>query len=1042
MQKWVFTQLFIFIFLAGQIFPPFSSAAAENPPFRKKPIATEIENLGRPATAEIRVGFDSKNAALDLNNIQVVENKNAKSGAFELSPNEIRKLHDQSAFGRLKYSAKNSLPSTLHFGKETAYFQIILSAMAVQQTLSKASTSSAKELYHSMSGQGMISDATRFPVAYDQLYDSLLDPVSHLAFYNFMVANKFTTNLLIGNPTELARNPQLAQSQKLRLKLFVPGLGMTAGSILSHLTGDIAQLFQACYWDTVKKGQARSKLGLPFTPPPQPDQENSSDPCEEAWKQWTAEKKFYVYAPAIATLLISTLAGGSFNGLIRTALYKKVTDPLTKQSALVPRAALARMQAAATKEIVFRGVSFSINFLPKGWAVKGLQALAHGSNITIFLYADGAIREGTEWLFGNLFKGSDITPLRSVVPGKNFQELSEDLDALLQRENRNGWILSDNKKTCGALSLTTPLQILNPALFMSLSNLKKECDASDNLISFLEEFSESMEEWRKLNNRDVENAHNLWRDKTNGFVTSVRLAKDFYGHLIDDLKAQYEAQKYDANSNDLPPPDFNNFGRRIYPFYGVKIDLAKYKYQNEDGMFSHYLLNPDLLESAQKETVLEASKNFCGQIKKEAHLQLEHETKTYDEICKGLLSNDSFQMGLALVQINKIVSPRNHVGRSLLHLPKVLRQFRTSLGDPSPLMYPMEGYSYAFEVNPVMRSQFETYPETDFGSYRHEKVGDFMAYSMVCGPSNPDDTIINLDGRRLKFLPPNIIGISKPRFCDSKVVTKRSSTLFRESLIASGKNYTGIGTLILENLSSDIQNIINSPNTSFVSWFAQKYEGAIDKTIQNLSDQYVSVQKRLLDNFYQKNSSANFGPISNSLVESLKQEMRVNLFILGELLKAQKNSSSNLKSILTSNQKSSLLADLKSSELKRFPFQSEAEKIMKRQEGFLKQLTMEDGLNNKKSFKNYINAKEQKDYERDLKKWSDQLEADFAKQNLNEYQKAVGLMARSNVLKTLSQVKSYVTLAEVFKFDLTVQKGNQLMKSPTTGVQGGVRRTQ
>lgn len=959
---------------------------------------------------------------------------------------------------------KIPLPSLKHFGVETFYFQIVLGAMAVQQTLSKMNAASIKE----MMTDHPLSDSVRFPVALEHFMDAMKDPVGHLAFYNFMIANKWVT--------EGMRDWALGKGPKAQARLFrylIPGLGMTAGSIVSHLTGDLYQLFSACHWDNVKRGQQRQRLSMPAIP----DGKQDSDPCEEAFKQWTLEKKFYVYAPALTSMLLSTVLGAGVKWTASAMAYSKVASPIGVL--MVARPAFQKVKDIALKEILIRGVTIGLSATPLGVVPNSLRILGaagHASNIAIFLYADTVIRDGVEWIMGNLFRADDLLGpyLRPFIPGENFQELDEALTKISRDTSAATWQ-----------------------------------GENSSVMDFLKKFSTTFEEHRHHSNKDAQSAHDMWQDKIMGFMTSVRMALYFYEHLIDDFKAKEMVRRYENKEITVPPKKlFNNLAFRDYLLYGVWVDAKKHEYESLDDASADYLKNPDRLEGYQLERVKESAKHMCEVgIPKEADREpfFESEKEILDRLCANLNSGDKEKIAQGFGYLNHLILPPNvlrydnrrvrKTGRlsTSYRLNILLTEIRDHFGDPRPLSATMEGLSYAYEVNPVVQKNKGTFPFENFGYIKMEKVSDIMAYKMVCGSERPEDVIFNREGFRLRFNPPKIVDIKAPaNFCYNnfdfadpqslrdhmKIATKPSSLMYREKIQTEKGEYKGIGDLIVNNLNEDIKKFIQSGNEEF--WFANwwtRFDPYIFHTLETLKNEYKTVVVRLLKNLYQEDSAFNTGQVSNSLITILKQELRVNLIIQGQLLRFlhnQKNPNAELpadlfadvehlkrlypNSVLSkadekswwkrlknkadeflrqsaginsdkllAKQRSPWNLDVRSLQNQQTPkifkFQAEAEKLMRHQELILFWTIHSDDR--------YEQSEEY--YLKSLKEYTEAVGQQFKDYNPNDYQKLLILQTTAQISQILSQMTVYIKTAQMFDYDDELRDDNSLKKAMGAG---------
>src|SRR5690606_24385338 len=102
----------------------------------------------------------------------------------------------------------------------------------------------------------------------------------------------------------------------------------------------------------------------------------------------------------------------------------------------------------------------------------------------------------------------------------------------------------------------------------SLARHTSTCTPTGSILKFIHDFTETMDHWRKVNNADVEMAHQTWTQKVVGFMTSSNLARDYYGFMIEDLKEGHYVE-LEKNQESSLPRRYNNFVKRSYPFFRI-----------------------------------------------------------------------------------------------------------------------------------------------------------------------------------------------------------------------------------------------------------------------------------------------------------------------------------------------------------------------------------------------------------------------------------------------------------------------------------------
>jgi hypothetical protein len=1055
MFKWVLSSIILSAFV-------FESAFAQNaglPQWNQSTGAFTPKNTVKPI--KVRVGFDQDNGVARGNEIQFAEDN--EEGTKEYSPkeleeyfNKLRITSELQARGSAGKRLLSHFPTPIHFGQQTFSFGFLLGGIAVYQT-----------------------DYVTNPVAIDQFWDSLSDPIGNASFYTFMIGSGIAGDWLT--------DPRISVRQKKAyLKLIIPGLSMTAGSIVSSLTGDFLGLMKACHFDRVQKASARKALTLSATPK---KQEGEADPCEVAWNEWTVKKKFHTYAPSIINMLGATLGGGLSNALIKAGLYEK--RALSEGEKIVVNRLIKKAKVAIAKQLILRGVRYSFMFGPTGWITKVIGVGAELGNIYLFLKFDHQFRDATNWVYGNMVYGGDVFGKvgRYFIPGKNFQELSEDLYKTIKLEKETGFTPYERGEINEAMAS------LNE--FNGMMEGYKAGRIYHGSLEFLDEFTETMEAWRKVNNADVEQAHQAWLDKVLGFMSSTALARDFYGFLIDDLKAK-QTHDRDLKSGVAFAKAVQDFSSRTYPFFGVTPQKLPNTVKHPDDWAEMYTKNPQQLENWQKEAVGNVAQEAC---KTNTAGFLPADKEKLKSICEKLLSQDNRKMAEGLLDLNKeaIPDPRRTNPLNTSDFTLFLRKVREKLGNPQPVLYPFEGFTYAYEVKPLSQDRFATFQRPSERPWSFSKNTDYFVYKMVCGTVDPGEAITDSEGRRLQFNPPKIVEFKgnptyKPDFCtqlpDNFRGNGETAYFYRRDFIVDGKKYAGIGNVILQNLNKDMQDIINSEDDEykFDNWWAKKYDAAMEATYGKLKDQYIQIQILLLRNLNQRNTIFNRGVVENSLVETMKQELRVNLMIQGELL----------NSLIVKNkvpaeeiQKAKIVADIKTLtsiyppsekateiqnkrllfegsgisksdmllEIQKVPwmldaeaavqgkigkiytFQALAETLMRDQEKIFSLLRFETetykpegkGAVTKVRLVNNFKPEAKETYEKNVKTYSQYVASIFTNLKLTDYQKEVLAKTQMNIERVLNQFNDYIRIAEALKYESNFDKDGRAKTPATSG---------
>ncbi len=826
-----------------------------------------------------------------------------------------------------------------------------------------------------INGGMLIADYSQNPLVLEQHLKSLVDPLGHLSFYSFMIVNGYATEFLQDRGMAHVIRPSMIQSQMARTfeagtKLgfnpqavlgdaanyadktktwnifrsttakeayikMIPYLGMTAGSMASHFTGDFARTMQACVQSFYKPGEKPKEAGKEKTESTlKKDRLNhlSEDPCDTAWREWTLEKKFNQYAPALVSMLMSTWASGKltslFNDFKKTPAYRNTSANLKKGAVATFR--FGRMEVAAGMLTgLFGGL---------GKAAIGL--VGHFTSITLFTTLDTLINSWVEDVILNLTYGRNF-----LIPNPNsFPRKAEALYDLLEKESKEKFSTD------------------SPACEKDIQS--GECKKTD-IEGFLYNFSESVEKWKEFNQTKAHQAHSQWVEQINKYQHMEQLSKDYYVTFVDDLKTAYDCLKDTAKCNaqkesslehngldgldemekkgiqaaSRPTPPMVN--QRLFPLYGVEpkdegTDLTNWK--------NLYLSQNYLLQESQQRHA-----NDVG-IQLESYLNqrglgsdLTKYKDIFQKIVDGLKSKD---YSLNARSIDMMRSIENESGG----VPEVVRQILYDhlrlLGNPAPLMNYGQGFSYAFEVSTAHNELVKKTEIPDFfrhlslsTRYSFSKKTDYLEYNMACGPHVETDGQTS-DGKSKSltdkvfgfstlFTPPRIIGANNDMdICRGIFGFSNSSVLYSQKITDTNSKltYNGIFHAIFNNLSPSIKEIIKSekfaytdedkknraaqlakPLFSFDQWWEKNVEGQVANQLETFKHDYENIAVKFQEAQFKDDGTVlgfiptNSGVMQNSVVVSSMQASRTFALVLAEVA----------KSILTGDEYKDLLVDPK-----------------------------------------------------------------------------------------------------------------------------------
>jgi hypothetical protein len=734
------------------------------------------------------------------------------------------------------------------------------------------------------------------PVQYEQHIQTLKDPWGHLGFYAFMAVNGFTEDVL---RDATLRRTHVATARWRLYSSVIPYLGMTAGSLASQFVGDFGQLMRSCGWQTLGVIDPSLALVTPKTAKKKEElkQQGQADPCEEAWRMWTIEKKFMQYLPSIGSMIASTAA----SGFLTYGYSKAVTGVKTAVAARQSESALFKTlyvtgakvtvflaggpEAAVGKGVVFRGLQFV--------ASKTSGFLGKVTQFTIFTGLDMAMHGWIADKLGNLMRGQRFTDW--IV--QSFSKKSENLQKTIESEKKSNW-------------------------------------ESSEALKYSKDFTDSMTAWKDFNQTHPMQAYYAWVQKTANLINIERLSFHFYENFINDMQStriqtlakaneaevlKASAQKIEAaeqgseeelegfleETENAVDQVHESVFNRLFPLYGVKPSAVS-KLTNAD-----YLKAPSVLEKDQARTVDVMSIAFKKLLIEKKSKFSADDLRILTPIAEGMGKADVRLKGLALKKMQTLLSQLLNSGLSG-YGRMYLRQIYEHLGRPTPLLNYGLSYTYAWDkavkagALDSNESKISGYLETAklsqrFGPYTSFSLDpnvstnklDSLIYNMICGAKTSAELVNDRYGFSSVFNAPRLIDSKiKADICNFNFTQFKVSTMIYLDQIKdlnSGTSYQGAWRLILPNLSAPIKAIVNSARDSkdlrFSSWWFNLTDARINAEFKKYKQEFNKVAVDLVKTLYRTDSRLNNGVAKNAVALTWMQQIRTNTLMLGELFK-------------------------------------------------------------------------------------------------------------------------------------------------------------
>lgn len=623
------------------------------------------------------------------------------------------------------------------------------------------------------------------PLAMQRHFDSLQDPISHLSFYAFMTANGLTNNSL----QKYGYN-KLDELQRQKLFRRLPYIGMSAGSIASHLTGDIFGLLKSCATELFNHTSASEK-------PP----EVLYSMCEEAQRQWTTEKKFDQYMPALISLFASQkLSELTMNGLINAG---------QKTNTLV----LTHLSFDISKSIGGKIIVGGMRFFGNPIIFMGLDML-----ITSPIATRGWNSVSDDIALSRLSKSIPQKIAACDTKNSVCDDLQKDLvaDLVSWRDRNKNWRNTLNAEFETALYSWTELMgridrqtVFAQSLYANIINKR------------LEEIKE-----KQLCTEDPKSKECLKARYVNSSIV-LSQPQPLYGVLIDakslDSEKELSAGEVLKRSND------------------AYLDFYR---QNEQGQKNHL----KKVATAFEKFISDNSKLF----------QSPEDKQLVSEIIESFKSDDTQIIARALLKLNAALQDYKKLYTENRDLWTALKQMQTIIGKANPITTSYTAFPYIFAINSDNASAAAVI-NFPLSNHRYPYVfptsAHYLIHEMLC--ANEKAEIGNLTGfktvdqslvppRLVKTEPKSLYNYCRPMLQPNQ--TDYAQRMMRPFQFPQGEMYP---------LEFVIKNI-NPEALEFEKWWLEKTEPSLKEFEDASRIEWTKIYGNLIagfnDNAYAQNA--------------------------------------------------------------------------------------------------------------------------------------------------------------------------------------------
>lgn len=646
------------------------------------------------------------------------------------------------------------------------------------------------------------------PLAMERHILSLKDPIAHMSFYAFMMANGFYINL------KTSKMDAVTKQQMMKRLSYQ---GMAIGSLASSLVSDLGQSGKQCvdYWILGRNDQ------------------QSVQACNEAWKHWTVRNKTQQYFPQIIAMWASQAVTEVIDAEARKYFQKATLTDAAKK--LFSNKVLIN----TVKKIT--GADVVMSFAGGTFAMKSIRWVGKLTQFFLFVEVD------------HMLSPYMYRPLNNVVRPVMFSFDALAINNFWSAADRINW---DDKRIPDANKVMCTVH--NPNCMET------------KLVGEIENFGSQMQQWREHLNSDAEMDLAGWLELTKKLLNQIdysyKFYKSFTSTMFETLNIGSRIQ-----SKELPNGAATNislFPFRKLPFYGVSIGEGKII---KGDVADLYLMSTSEIERHQKEFILSVVPKMEDAKAKLEGASLAKFNSILGALASGdteKMQNALMDIN-QILSINTLKDKSNYQALYSQNLLEVLLILRKTLGNPMPIPYHFAGHSQAFAAN---SSNMAMNDDADFSlwsitkKYMFNKESDLMTYKIFCG--NQIASLDKLAVRPLgmggeiniiapQFDPPALLKPSKDLadFCGSWKRT-RDLKVLDENLYGGKIGQLSMYDFFLQNFNysviGDYRNKENKQN--FDKWWLTNARQPMDQQFKKFDQDFKKLVDITTNNIFDKRS--------------------------------------------------------------------------------------------------------------------------------------------------------------------------------------------
>lgn len=534
----------------------------------------------------------------------------------------------------------------------------------------------------------------------------------------------------------------------------------------------------------------------------------------------------------------------AFNSYVIKRKFAEMAPGLVSMMASTLIAGL--IQKGVTSAVLkLTGVDIALWFVPGGVGIQTVRfVLMSAVQMALFYYLDaGWLNRKITFAWKNVFDGISLDRLGDRVAG------------YMVRKKANGW-----KNELTAQSCTTK---------------KRDHGCTEDFASAVKEFQQTMSEWRMMNLIDVYEAHQGWQEQLAGLNGLYNVTFNFYQDFVDEARnSKFKIQN----------PQRLEFADHLA---GV---TAKNLSSSAANMF---YLKPQFTQNMQKATAEEVGRNLLASLSSEdmkQRLLLPYELDFLMKLGKALAEGSIEQKGAAITEMNRKLFPSAMTTTLSLgpDLREILTSVRSSLGAPTPYAEPGRGFVMAFEKYSESAPLLENVKTpTIAGLFKTPHTTEYLVSQMICGPdaTRNQAVIKTTAGYPSVFVPPRITNALdyEDRICWGNGQANEN-VMFNFPIEQGGEKFVGLLDYNKRNIAPEIFG--DQDKNGFTAWWERTTQSQMRAAYLGFSQKYDEIVIRLVRQMERSQDSAwNMGSTSNGTFPSIRQQLRYNLMILGEILK-------------------------------------------------------------------------------------------------------------------------------------------------------------